>query len=364
MKIIQLLPELKVGGVERGTVDLSDHLIKLGHDSAVISAGGQLVNLLNDHGAKHYELPIAKKNIRALLQINNLIKIYSEFKPDIVHVRSRFPAWINYFALKNFQGRKPIVISTFHGLYSKPFYSKSMSYADEIIAISQTVKQYIQKNYYVDESNLHLIYRGCDLQEFNKSPLSQEWKEAWFEEFPETQNKIILNLPGRITSWKGIESFIDLFSNIDTSRFHGIIPGPVARNKRNYFTSLKKLIKQKNLTDHLTFCGARSDIAEVYKISDIVMNLSSKPEPFGRTIIEAAACGSHVMGWNRGGVKESINSINPVGLVDYGNVRMLAKQIDQVLATSPPEFIPKQFTKESLVNATMNVYDLALSKAS
>jgi len=94
------------------------------------------------------------------------------------------------------------------------------------------------------------------------------------------------------------------------------------------------------------------------------MNLSSKPEPFGRTIIEAAACGSHVMGWNRGGVKESINSINPVGLVDYGNVRMLAKQIDQVLATSPPEFIPKQFTKESLVNATMNVYDLALSKAS
>jgi|TARA_B100000902_G_scaffold98281_1_gene100747 glycosyltransferase involved in cell wall biosynthesis len=364
MKIIQLLPELKVGGVERGTVDLSDHLIKLGHDSAVISAGGQLVNLLNDHGAKHYELPIAKKNIRALLQINNLIKIYSEFKPDIVHVRSRFPAWINYFALKNFQGRKPIVISTFHGLYSKPFYSKSMSYADEIIAISQTVKQYIQKNYYVDESNLHLIYRGCDLQEFNKSPLSQEWKEAWFEEFPETQNKIILNLPGRITSWKGIESFIDLFSNIDTSRFHGIIPGPVARNKRNYFTSLQKLIKQKNLTDHLTFCGARSDIAEVYKISDIVMNLSSKPEPFGRTIIEAAACGSHVMGWNRGGVKESINSINPVGLVDYGNVRMLAKQIDQVLATSPPEFIPKQFTKESLVNATMNVYDLALSKAS
>jgi glycosyltransferase involved in cell wall biosynthesis len=209
-----------------------------------------------------------------------------------------------------------------------------------------------------------LIYRGCDLQEFNKLPLSQEWKEAWFAEFPETKNKIILNLPGRITSWKGIESFIDLFSNIDTSRFHGIIPGPVAHNKRNYFSYLQKLIKQKNLTDHLTFCGARSDIAEVYKISDIVMNLSSKPEPFGRTIIEAAACGSHVIGWNRGGVKESINSINPVGLVDYGNVEMLVKQIDQVLATSPPEFIPEQFTKESLVNATMNVYELALSKAS
>jgi glycosyltransferase involved in cell wall biosynthesis len=364
MRIIQLLPELKVGGVERGTVDLSDHLVKLGHDSAVISAGGQLVNLLNKHGAKHYELPIAKKNIRAIAQIGKLKKIYSEYQPDIVHVRSRFPAWINYFALKNFRGKRPIVISTFHGLYSKPFYSKSMSYADEIIAISETVKDYINENYQVDKSNLHLIYRGCDLKEFNLSALSDEWKKEWFKEFPQTKNKIILNLPGRITGWKGIESFIDLFLHLDVSKFHGIIPGPVAANKRSYFNSLSKLIKQKNLSDHLSFCGARSDMAEIYKISDIVMNLSSKPEPFGRTIIEAAACGSHVMGWDRGGVKESIDSINPVGLVEYGNVAMLAQQIDKVLVTSPPESIPVQFTKESLVSATMKIYELALSKAS
>ena len=364
MRILQLLPELKVGGVERGTVDLSDHLVKLGHDSAVISAGGQLVNLLGDHGAKHYELPIAKKNIRALSQINNLKKIYSDFQPDIVHVRSRFPAWINYFALKNFSDKKPIVVSTFHGLYSKPFYSKSMSYADEIIAISHTVKDYILENYSVDTSNLHLIYRGCDLQEFNTTPLNQEWKEAWFNEFPQTRNKTILNLPGRITSWKGIESFIDLFSQLDTSRFHGIIPGPVASNKKNYFNSLTKLIKQKGLADHLSFCGARSDIAMVYKISDIVMNLSSKPEPFGRTIIEAAACGSHVMGWDRGGVKESIQSINPDGLVEYGNIGMLAQQIEKVLTSPPPESIPEQFTKEHLASSTINVYELALNRAS
>ena len=94
------------------------------------------------------------------------------------------------------------------------------------------------------------------------------------------------------------------------------------------------------------------------------MNLSSKPEPFGRTIIEAAACGIHVMGWDRGGVKESINAINPIGLVEYEKVDLLAKQIERVLTTLPPESIPEQFTKEHLVNATMNVYQLALSKAS
>ena len=190
MRIIQLLPELKVGGVERGTVDLSDHLVKLGHDSAVISAGGQLVDLLNEHGAKHYELPIAKKNIRAVAQIGNLKKIYSEYQPDIVHVRSRFPAWINYFALKNFRGKRPIVISTFHGLYSKPFYSKSMSYADEIIAISETVQDYINENYQVDKSNLHLIYRGCDLKEFNSSALNEEWKKHGLKNFLKLKIKL------------------------------------------------------------------------------------------------------------------------------------------------------------------------------
>ena len=246
MRILQLLPELKVGGVERGTVDLSDHLVKLGHDSAVISAGGQLVNLLSAHGAKHYELPIAKKNIRALSQINNLKNIFrvsTRYSACSIKISSMD----KLLCTKNFSDKKPIVVSTFHGLYSKPFYSKSMSYADEIIAISHTVKDYILENYSVDTSNLHLIYRGCDLQEFNTTPLNQEWKEAWFNEFPQTRNKTILNLPGRITSWKGVESFIDLFSQLDTSRFHGIIPGPVASNKKNYFKSLTKLIKQKGL---------------------------------------------------------------------------------------------------------------------
>ena len=363
MKVIQLLPELKIGGVERGTIDLSQHLKKLGHESAVVSAGGKLVASLDEHGAKHFNLPIAKKNLKALYQIKNLRNIYAEFQPDIVHVRSRFPAWINYLALKNFKGKMPVVVSTFHGLYSKPFYSKSMSYADEVIAISKTVHNYIQQNYSVNPNNIHLIYRGCDPREFNVNLLSEEWKESWYKDFPQTKDKIILTLPGRITSWKGIEAFISLFNYLDTTKFHGIIPGPVANNKRNYFASLKKLIKQKNLSNHLTFCGARSDIAEIYKVSDVVFNLSSKPEPFGRTIIEAAACGTHVMGWDRGGVKESIELINPEGLVEYGNIEMLANQINQILDQIPSQSIPEQFLKEHLVNSTLDVYKLALSNS-
>ena len=172
----------------------------------------------------------------------------------------------------------------------------------------------------------------------------------------------MLTLPGRITGWKGIEEFITLFTHLDTDRYHGLIPGPVNQNKENYFQSLLQSIKQKNLSSHITFCGARSDIANVYKISDIVMNLSSKPEPFGRTIIEAAACGTRVMGWNRGGVKESIELINPTGLVQYGDILALSRQILQSLKMPAPESIPNVFTKEYLANATTDVYERALSR--
>ena len=227
MRILQLLPELKFGGVERGTVDLSEHLTKLGHQSAVVSAGGGLTEQLSDHGAKHFSLPIAKKNFLAIKQYKNLRDIYSEFKPDIIHVRSRFPAWINVLALKGLPSSKPIVISTFHGLYSKPFYSKSMSYADDIIAISKTVQEYVFKYYDVDHSRVHLIYRGCDIDEFNASPPSEAWSNSWYKEFPQSSDKILLTLPGRITGWKGIEDFLKLLSQLDQAKYHGLIPGPV-----------------------------------------------------------------------------------------------------------------------------------------
>tara|TARA_B100000674_G_scaffold80165_1_gene55674 strand:+ start:1790 stop:2896 length:1107 start_codon:yes stop_codon:yes gene_type:complete len=359
MRILQLLPELKIGGVERGTVDLSNELIEKNHVSGVVSAGGHLVEALESYGAQHFKLPIAKKNFLALKQYQNLREIYVKFQPDIIHVRSRFPAWINFLALKNYSHHRPIVISTFHGLYSKPFYSKSMSYADEIITISKTVDEYVLENYSVDKENLHLIYRGCDLEEFNTSQVPEEWKKDWFDKFPQTRNKTLLTLPGRITSWKGIESFISLIKSLNDKNYHGLIPGPVSPNKFNYLKSLKKLIHKNNLESQITFCGARKDIANIYKISTIVFNLSSKPEPFGRTIIEAAACGTRVMGWNRGGVGETINAINPIGLIPFGDEKALIERIPLLIEENSSQSIPEQFTKKYQASQTIALYERA-----
>ena len=146
LKVIQLLPELNIGGVERGTKDFSRALVEKGHDSIVISNGGLFEQDIQKDGARHIKLPIHKKSLFSLFLSRKLKSIYKIEKPDIVHVRSRMPAWINFYAFKKLS-KKPILVSTFHGLYSTPIYSQIMSKVDHIIAISKTVKEYITNTY-------------------------------------------------------------------------------------------------------------------------------------------------------------------------------------------------------------------------
>ena len=165
LKVIQLLPELNIGGVERGTRDLSKALVEKGHQSTVISNGGLFEEDITQYGGKHIKLPVHKKSLFSFFLSKKLKTIYDQEKPDIVHVRSRMPAWINHFAFKNLS-HKPILISTFHGLYSTPIYSQIMSKVDHTIAISKTVKDYIISTYDLSLDKITTIPRGCDSEVF------------------------------------------------------------------------------------------------------------------------------------------------------------------------------------------------------
>ena len=156
MKVLQILPQLNIGGVERGTLDLSRALINRGYKSFVISGGGVLVDELKRTGAEHIELPIHHKSLRTLSLANELSETISNIDPNIVHVRSRMPAWVNYRAFKKLK-KKPLLISTFHGLYSFPIYSKVMSFVDHSIAISNTVESYILENYKLEKKDITII---------------------------------------------------------------------------------------------------------------------------------------------------------------------------------------------------------------
>ena len=361
LKVIQLLPELNIGGVERGTRDFSEVLINKGHESIVISNGGIFEKDIIEHGGKHIKIPIHKKSLFSLLLSKQLKSIYEKEKPDIVHVRSRMPAWINYYAFKKLS-KKPILISTFHGLYSTPLYSQVMSKVDHTIAISNTVKKYIIDTYKVDEKNITTIPRGCDTKHFNRNEIAQEWIDDWFEEFPETKNKIILTLPTRVSKWKGLDSFIELVSKLDCSIFHGLIVGPTSSSKKRYLNSLKQKTRDLGISNNITFTGSRNDIKNIYKISDIVFNLSIEPEPFGRTTIEAISSGTKVMGWDHGGTKEILEELFPIGLVKVGDIEALKEKVIGI--ASKNHKVPKEntFTSEKMINRTIDLYCQLLSK--
>ena len=364
MRILQILPELNIGGVERGVCDLSRALVKKGHESYVISNGGKLESSLIESGGIHISMPIHIKRFKTLKLADDLYKIIHDINPDIVHVRSRMPAWVAYYALKKFQNNKPVHVSTFHGLYSFPIYSKVMAKVDHIISISRTVEDYIKTTYRVPDNKITVIPRGCDLTEFNQEPLSASWKEAWYEEFPQTLNKKIIMLPARITKWKGVDDFIDLINLINDESIHGIVVGPVSKSKEKFFKKLQSKVKKFGLETKITFCGSRSDIVNIYKFADIVYNLSKTPEPFGRTTIEAASVGTKIMGWNHGGTKEILNELFPEGLVKLGDIQALKEKTIELILDSDKKPETNSFTSERMIDSTLEVYRSLLDKSS
>jgi glycosyltransferase involved in cell wall biosynthesis len=308
-------------------------------------------------------MPVHIKRFKTLKLAKELYEVILDVNPDIIHVRSRMPAWVTYHALKKFKNNKPVHVSTFHGLYSFPIYSKVMANVDHIISISNTVEDYIKTTYKVPDEKITVIPRGCDLSEFNQEPLDQSWKDEWYKEFPQTLNKKIIMLPARITKWKGVDDFINLINLINDETIHGIVVGPVSKSKQKFFKKLQSKVQKLNLETKITFCGSRSDIVNVYKFADIVYNLSKTPEPFGRTTIEAASVGTKIMGWDHGGTKEILSELFPDGLVKLEDIQALKEKTLELLSDDDKKPKPNTFTSERMINSTLEVYRSLLEQS-
>ena len=231
-----------------------------------------------------------------------------------------------------------------------------MSIVFHMIAISNTVKNYILETYKVSENKITTIPRGCEEDVFNQDDLTTEWVDQWYKEYPQTKDKIILTLPTRISSWKGVDSFIELISMLGDDRFHGLVVGPTAKSKQRYLNSLKNKVSDLGISNNITFTGSRSDIVNIYKSSDIVFNLSVKPEPFGRTTIEAISCGSKVVGWNHGGTKEILEELYPSGLVPLNDIKKLKDTVIEVAKNEHPYPNKNTFTSKKMTEQTLQLY--------
>ena len=356
--ILQVLPALTMGGVERGTLEIGRALVAAGYRSTVVSNGGPMVTQLLAEGSEHIALPVHRKSPLSLRLVTPLRELISHY--DLVHVRSRLPAWLIYLAWRKLpQHSRPRLVTTVHGRYSVNRYSEIMTKGERVIAISKNVREYILENYpKVEADRIDLIHRGVDPSEFprNYQP-SNEWLTEWQQDHPHLEDKELLALPGRISRWKGHESFIRLIARLRTDdQVHGLIVGGAERKQQRFLEELQQKCRGLGLEDRVTFLGPRSDMREIMSQCAAIYNLSTHPEPFGRTMIEALSLGRPVIAWNYGGAAESVGELFPDGLVAVGDEQALAETTLQLLRKQLPQPLPNTFVLERMQRQTLNVY--------
>lgn len=365
LKIVQVLPALNSGGVERGTVELARELVRGGHTSVVISFGGRMVDGLVAEGSEHITFPVHRKSLWSLLQVRAMRRLLESLAADVVHVRSRAPAWIVWLAWRRMNpATRPRLVSTFHGMYSVNFYSAVMARAEHLIAISNCVKSYITTNYKADESRITLIPRGLDPAAFNHDACTPAWKKALFQQYPQLKNKHIILMPGRLTRWKGQEAFLQMMSRLTQLRqdCHGVVVGDAELGKQHYFDELLAMRSALGLDETVTFVGHRSDIAPFYGLASVTCHMSNKEEPFGRTVPESLASGTPVVAYDRGGASESLNAGYPQGLVAPDNVVGFAARVHDLIDADAVIKLPENYYLSSQLASTLDVYRRLLGR--
>lgn len=362
LTVLQVLPALQSGGVERGTLEIAQALVERGHRALVMSGGGRLVEPLVASGAEHVEWPIGRKSLTTLLLVGRLRRFLVEHKVDIVHARSRVPAWIVYLAWRGMDpATRPRFVTTVHGPYSVSAYSAVMTRGERVIVISEMIRDYVLAHYpETDPARLRLIYRGVDPAAFPyRYHPTQAWLDSWYARHPETRGKRLLTLPARITRWKGQADFIELLALIKDSApdIHGLVVGETKDRKDHFLAELRNRAAALGVTDRVSFVGHRSDLREIMAISRIVFSLSREPEAFGRTTVEALSLGIPVIGYNHGGVREQLQAILPAGGVPVGHVREAAETALRWLEQPPDVPAEQPFTLERMLGKTLEVYD-------
>ncbi|HEB98309.1 MAG TPA: glycosyltransferase [Thiotrichales bacterium] len=361
LTILQLLPALETGGVERGTLEVARGLVEAGHRSLVVSGGGRLVSRLTGQGSEHIELPVGRKSPAGLWLVPKLRRLMREQQVDILHLRSRFPAWLGWLAWRGLTpAQRPGLVTTVHGFYSPGRYSRIMTRGQRVIAVSDSVRRYVEATWpKLPTQRIRVIPRGIDpaIYPFGYRP-PDGWLDRWYAEFPFLLERRLLTLPGRITRLKGHADFLRLVADLARAdpSVYGLVVGAEDPRHRRYAEQLHRLARRLGVQDRVGFIGHRLDLRDILAVSSLVCSLSARPESFGRTVCEALSLGVPVLGYDHGGVGETLARVWPEGRVPPGDQDALAATARRLLAHGArPE--PARFTTlEEMCEQTLAVY--------
>ena len=375
LKVLQVIPKLGYGGAETGCYDIAHYLPENNCESFIVTSGGELLKFVDKKKVKVIKLPVNSKN-PLLIFFNSLaliwIILYNNI--SIVHARSRAPAWSCYLATI-LTGRK--FVTTFHGTYNfesklKKFYNSVMVKSDLIIAGSNFIFSHIKENYskYFDvNKRLRVIFRGINVDYFDPTTKIESDEKKLLKQWEIEKDKKIILLPGRLTSWKGQELFIEAINlvNIELGyeAFYVVILGS-DQGRDLYKKKLTRLSEQFRMNNQVRFIDHCKDMALAYKISDIIVSASTEPEAFGRVAVEAQSMEKPIVASNIGGSNETIIDEKTGFLFDSGNSKSLSQKILKLLyldetslkliGTEGRKNVIKKFNVEKMCFSTYSEY--------
>ena len=380
LKVLQVIPKLGYGGAETGCYDLAHYLPENNCSSYIVTSGGELLKFIDKKKVKVIKLPVHSKN-PFLMLFNSIALIFIILLNNIsiVHARSRAPAWSCLFATK-ITRRK--FVTTFHGTYNfknsiKKFYNSVMVRSDLIIAGSDFIFSHINQNYpkYLDlKKKFLVIFRGINVDYFELSTILDSEENRLISDWEVDRNKKTILMPGRLTAWKGQETFIEALNLVNKElgyeSFNAIILGS-DQGRDIYTKKIKRLAEQYRLTSQLKFIEHCKNMPLAYKISDIVVSASVEPEAFGRVAVEAQSMEKPIIASDIGGSNETIIDNVTGFLFQSGNAEALSKKIIEVLQLDESRLksigiegrknIIKKFNVEKMCFSTYSEYKKLLN---
>lgn len=366
--ILQVLPSLVTGGAERGTVEIAAAIVASGGTAIVISEGGPMENDLKRAGALHLKLPVASKNPVVMYRnIARLQRVIESYKVDIVHVRSRAPAWSAKAACQRTGAH---FITTFHAPYNfsnaiKKRYNQIMSEGERVIAISEFIAEHVRDNYDVDPARLRVVRRGIDIARFDPDKVSAERMIQLTNRWRLPDGVPLILMPGRLSRWKGQAVLLEALTHLRDIDFRCVLVGS-DQGRTGYRRELEALISSHGLDGRASIMDECNDMPAAYMLSDVVVSASTDPEGFGRVVGEAQAMGRPVVASDHGGAREQLISGRTGFLFPSGDPAALAEGLRKALSLTPEERarlhdeaiarVRAEFSKDQMCARTLAIY--------
>ena len=375
INVLQVIPKLGYGGAETGCYDIAHYLAEQNCGSYIATSGGELLKFIKKNKVKVFKLPVHSKNPLIIILNTIAIIFFILFKKiNIVHARSRAPAWSCYFACLI---TKTIFVTTFHGTYNyksklKKFYNSIMLRSKLTIAGSNFIFGHINDNYseYLNKNKkLRVIFRGINVDYFNSKNISILKQEKLKREWVLDPNKFIILMPGRLTYWKGQEKFIEalniLIEDYNFTNFHAVLLGS-DQGRKVYSKKLYSLVERYSLSKKISFINNCSEMPLAYSLADVVVSASIEPEAFGRVAVESQSMGKPIIASNIGGSKETVLNKKTGFLYKHDDPRELAKSLNTVIQLNQEELklmgnegrknVAKKFDVELMCDSNLREY--------